>query len=136
MPGTVVGEGANEEGRRPNGDGPVNAAADAGLQNPERKRHQINEKPFETYAVIVPHSGTKTPAQRQRDTPETHARCSSGTEERTVDRDGNRRREVSVRRTLKHGPPNPIAHYAHIALFGHAKHSTQGNDEGSSAATG
>ena len=133
----MVGEGANEEGRRPIGDGPVNTAADTRLQNPERKRHQINEKPFEDGRIRSNcTTGTKTPAQRQRDTPETHGRCSFGTEERTVDGDGKRRREVSVRSTLKHGPPNPIAHYTHITLIGHTKHSTQGNDEGSSAATG
>ena len=74
--------------------------------------------------------------RRQRDAPETNARCSFGTEARTVDGDGNGRREVSVRSALEHGSPNPIAHHAHITLFGHAKRSTQGNDEGSSAATG
>ena len=52
----MVGEGANEEGRRPIGDGPVNAAADTRLKTPERKRHRINEKPFEDGRIraIVP----------------------------------------------------------------------------------
>ena len=48
-----------------------------------------------------------------------HTRRGFGTEARTVDGDGNRRREVSVRSALEHGSPNPIAHHAHITLFGH-----------------